>query len=181
MKQIFKELVTVVATIYGVARAIIDVWSISGTRNVSNRLIFIIALIFFSALSLTAIILWKYKKLIENGIRFKIISFEKDEKSDLFYTHFSKNLRIGTIVTIYYCSENWSKILGYGKVRNSSTDEYIEIEVLHIKNNMKDIFDKSQTDHRIMRDMYILPNTYTEILPELNTILYGGDSNNDKS
>ena len=74
-----------------------------------------------------------------------------------------------------------TKRLGYGIVRNPSPEEYIEIEILYVEDEFSDIFNQSKTNNgKVLRHMYVLPNTYPEELDMITTLLKGGNSSYGK-
>lgn len=123
----------------------------------------------------------RYQNIVRNGTRFEITAYNQSKGKDLYYTEFSKNLRVGTLVTIYY-AKPMSKKLGYGIIHNSSVDEYIEIEVIYVDEEFSDVFLQSKTNVRkVLQDMYVLPNMYVEYIPEVMSIFNGGVIKNAKN
>lgn len=175
MKKLIKATSVAVGTIYGIIRAIVDIWALSGTTNIPNRVLFIAALVFSAALFIAGYAILNYKRVLKNGTVYRIISYSLTSGRNLYYTPYSKNLRYGIIVTVYY-KKPISKKVGFGVVRNISVDEYVEIEMIHILPDMMNIFEQSKTNNNhVLRDMYILPNTYAETLTEIVPLLKKGD------
>ena len=86
-------------------------------------------------------------------------------------------MRIGTLVSVYY-SKPMSKIVGYGVVTNSSTNEYVEVEIYQIESTMQSIFEQSKTNNqKVLHDMYIQPNVFISYFPELANQREGGKNN----
>ena len=119
----------------------------------------------------------RFKKVVKSGTRYKIVAYDKNNNRDCYYTKYTDNLRIGTLVCIYY-SKPISKIVCYGRVKNSSIDEYVEIDILHIEDLMIDTFEKSKTNsQKVLDDMYLLPNVYYDEFSEIKRKIEGEETN----
>lgn len=181
MKKFFKEAGAVIGYLFGIVGTFVTIWTLSGNVTIKIRWLVILGVILLSSVVIAIMATKKLNTIIKNGTKYKITAYAIDNNKNLYYTDFSKCLRVGTIVTIYY-SKPISKRLGFGIVYNSSVDEYIEIEVIHVERDFLDIFEQSKTNHRkVLDDMYILPNTYNEELKLIVKKLEEGGYLNEKS
>ena len=166
-----KTTATIIASVYGFISAIMDIWTISGTTVVLNKILFIISLVLLSSIVVAVLAYLKYRKIKINGTTYSIISYGTDRTKKLFYTKYSKNLRCGTLVTIYVKCQT-TKIFGYGLVYNENPDEYNEIEILYIYEDVQDIYEQAKTNNpKIIKDMYVLPNTYVDNVSYIANII----------
>ena len=180
MRKFFKESWAVIGYIFGLIGTLVTILTVAGSISIEIRWLVIVGLIFVSAIVIAVMATIKLSKIVQNGTQYEITAYGQDKERDMYYTNYSKNLRVGTLVTIYY-SKPFSKKLGLGVVHNSSVDEYIEIKVIYVENEFADIFTQSKTNSRkVLQDMYILPNTYREELPMIMAILNGGEIPNGK-
>lgn len=165
----------------GLIGTLVTILTVSGSISIGIRWLVIIGVFLISAIVIAVMAVFRLNKIVQNGTQYQITAYGHDKNKDIYYTNYSKNLRVGTVVTIYY-SKPFSKRLGYGIVHNSSVDEYIEIIVINVEAEFSDIFAQSKTNNRkVLNDMYILPNTYTDELPMIMSILTGGDNLNGKN
>ncbi len=177
MRKFFKESWAVIGYILGLIGTLVTILTISGSILIEMKWLVIFGTIFISAIVIAVMSTIRLNKVIQNGTRYEITAYGQDKSIDMYYTNYSKNLRVGTLVTIYY-SKPFSKKLGYGVVHNSSADEYIEIKMIYVEEELDGIFEQSKTNNsKVLNDMYILPNTYIEKLSVLIEILNGGNIN----
>lgn len=175
MRKFFKESWAVIGYLLGLIGTFVTIFTLSKKITIAVSWLIIAAIVCISSIVIAVMATLKLSKIICSGIQHEITAYGKDKNQDMYYTNYSKNLRIGTVVTIYY-TKPFSKMLGFGVVHNSSVDEYTEIRVLHIEEEFADIYEQSKTNSRkVLQDMYILPNTYIEKLPMIIKILNGGD------
>ena len=174
MKKFWKDIFAWIGYIMGVIGTIISIIFLPGVCTIRTNLLIAGIVILISALTITGRTVFLYNRLLQSGTRFKIISYAHDNGKDLYYTNYSKNIRYGTIVSIYY-EKPMSKKIGYGIVRNNSVDEYIEIELISVQKDYLEIFEQSKTNsHKVLQDMYILPNIYKENVNDIASYLSGG-------
>lgn len=180
MKKFFKESWAVIGYIIGLIGAFATIFTVSGSISIGIKWLVVVGMISVSAIVIAVMAAMRLSKAVQNGTRYEITAYGREKDRDVYYTNYSKNLRVGTVVTIYY-SRPFSKRLGFGVVHNSSVDEYIEINVIYVEEGSSDIFTQSKTNNRkILDDMYILPNTYVEELPMIMKILTGGGGSDGK-
>ena len=180
MRNFFKESWAVIGYIFGIIGTAVTILAVSGTISIGIRWFVIFGFILLSAIIIALRATIKLKNILRNGTRFEIAAYGTNRNKDVYYTNYSNNLRYGTLVTIYY-TVPLTKRLGYGIVRNSSPEEYIEIEILYIENELSDVFIQSKTNNgKVLRHMYVLPNTYFEELDTITALLNGGKSSDDK-
>lgn len=174
VKDFFKAAWAVIGYIFGLIGTAVTIFTVSGSFTIENKWFIVITFFFISAIVIATMAVIKYKKIIKEGTRFKITAYGQEKGKDLYYTDYSSYLRVGTLVSIYY-NNPISKILGYGIVCNSSPDEYIEIGVVHVNDELTGIFTQSKTNtQKVLKDMYILPNVYVENISQINDFLNGG-------
>lgn len=180
MRNFLKKSWAVIGYIFGITGTAVTILTMSETISIGVRWLVIAGFILLSAIIFALQAIIKLKNVLRNGTRFEIAAYGTNKNMDVYYTKFSNNLRYGTLVTIYYTIP-MTKRLGYGIVRNSSPEEYIEIEILYIEDEFLDIFNQSKTNNgKVLRHMYVLPNTYPEELDTIITLLKGGDSSDGK-
>lgn len=180
MRKFFKESWAIIGYIFGIIGTAVTILTVSGTISVGIRWLVIAGFVFLSAIIIALRAAIKLNNVLRNGTRFEIVAYGTNKNKGVYYTRFSNNLRYETLVTIYY-SVPMTKRMGYGVVRNSSPDEYIEIEILYIEDEFSDIFDQSKTNNgKVLRHMYVLPNTYPEELDTITTLIKGGNSSDGK-
>lgn len=180
MRKFFKESWAVIGYIFGIIGTAVTIFTVSGAISIGIRWLVIAGFILLSAIIIALRATIKLKNVLRNGTRFEVAAYGTNKNKDVYYTNFSNNLRYGTLVTIYY-TVPMTKRLGYGVVRNSSPEEYIEIEILYVEDEFSDIFNQSKTNNgKVLRHMYVLPNTYPEELDTITTLLKGGDSSDGK-
>lgn len=178
MKKFFKESFAIIGYIFGLVGTAVTIFTISGDITFEIRWLVILGFVFIAAVVLTLIAIAKYNKVLKNGTRFKITGYVQEKGKDIYYTDYTSNLRVGTFVSVYY-TKPISKKVGIGIIVNSSADEYIEIRMLFVEDAHKDIFEQSKTNsHKVLQDMYVLPNLYEENIAEINTYLNGGKDTN---
>lgn len=171
MQKFFKESWAVIGYIFGIIGTAVTILAVSGTISIGIRWLIIAGFILLSAIIIALRATIKLKNVLRNGTRFEIAAYGTNKSKDVYYTNFSNNLRYGTLVTIYY-TVPMTKRLGYGVVRNPSLDEYIEIEILYVEDEFSDIFAQSKTNNgKVLRHMYVLPNTYIEELHTITNLL----------
>ena len=176
MKKLLKEFFAVLGYILGVIGTTVTILILPGSITLHLNWFVFATVLQIAVITMAVLAIVKYVKISKNGTRFYISAYSYDLNKDVYYTEYSKNLRIGTLVTFYY-SKPMSKILGYGIVKNSSVEEYTEIEVIHIEEDFKVIFEQSKTNsNKVLNDMYVLPNVYVENLDNIQHYLSGGDS-----
>lgn len=180
MRDFFKESWAVIGYIFGIIGTAVTILTVSGTISIGIRWLVIAGFVFLSAIIITLQATIKLNNVILNGTRFEIVAYGTNKNKNFYYTRFSNNLRYETLVTIYY-SVPMTKRMGYGIVRNSSPEEYIEIEILYVEDDFLDIFAQSKTNNgKVLRHMYVLPNTYPEELDTITTLIKGWNSYNGK-
>lgn len=181
MRKFCKESLAVIGYIFGIIGTVVTILTISGTMSVGTRWLVALAFIFLSAIIIALRAIKKLSNVLHNGIRFEIVAYDRNKNKDVYYTNFTNNLRYETLVTIYY-SVPMSKRLGYGIVRNTSPEEYNEIEILYVEEEFSEVFAQSKTNNgKVLRNMYVLPNTYIEELDMIIAHLKGGNSDNGKN
>lgn len=173
VKRLLKDFAAIIGYILGVVGTIVTISVLPGSISVQiNKVIFAVVLL-IAAITLALLATYRYLKITKNGTRYQITAYSEEQGKDIYYTDFSKNLRYGTLVAVYY-NKPISKKLGYGIIRNSSVDEYIEIEIIHIQDDLKTIFEQSKTNsHKVLEDMYVLPNVYVEDFDKISSYLSG--------
>lgn len=175
MKKMLSGVGAIVGYIFGLIGTTVTILSVSGQISIGVRWIIIAGLFVVATIVLALRATIDYHHISKNGNRFAITAYSSQNGVDYYYTDFSSNLRVGTIVSVY-CSKPMSKIVGYGLVNNSSPDEYIEVEMMHVKSEMSDIFEQSKTNNNnVLKDLYILPNVYAENIPMIAGFLKQGD------
>lgn len=180
MRKFLKESWAVIGYIFGTIGTAVTILAVSGTISIGIRWLVIAGFVLLSAIIFALRATIKLRNVLRNGTRFEIAAYGKNKNKDVYYTNFSNSLRYETLVTIYY-TVPMTKRLGYGIVRNSSPEEYIEIEILYVEDEFIDIFNQSKTNNgKVLRHMYVLPNTYREELDKITTLLKGGDSSDGK-
>ena len=176
MKKLFSGVGAIVGYVFGLLGTVVTILTVAGQITIGIKWLIIIGMIVIAAIILALKATIDYSIIAKNGNRFAITTYSSDNGTDYYYTEFSQNLRIGTLVTVY-CSRPMSKIVGYGLVHNSSPDEYIEVKILHIEPGMKTVFDQSKTNNnKVLRDLYILPNVYVDNIPTIADFLKQGVS-----
>jgi len=179
VKKFFKESWAVIGYMFGLVGTFVTIISVSGKITFDIKWLIIVCFLLLASVIMAVLAVRKLKKIMQNGTRFEITAYGSEKHRDIYYTDYSKNLRVGTIVAIYY-SKPFSRKMGIGVVCNSSVDEYIEITVLHVEEEFIELFSQSKTNNRkVLNDMYILPNTYIDDLPIITKIITEGgiDSN----
>ena len=178
LKKLFFGVGAIVGYIFGIIGTIVTILSVSGQITIDIKWTIILGLFVIFLIVLTIKATVNYANIVRNGTRFAITTYSKDAEKDYYYTSYSQNLRVGTLVTVYY-SKPMSKKMGYGIIHNSSVEEYIEVEMLFIEPAMHDIFEQSKTNNgKVLEDMYILANVYVENIPQIASLLSGGTENN---
>lgn len=175
LTKLFKDFLVVFGYILGIIGTAVTIFALPGSITLQiNWLVFAVVLL-IAAITMAVLATIKYIRISKNGTRFYITGYSYENGKDIYYTDYSKNLRVGTLVAFYY-SRPMSKLLGYGVIRNSSVEEYIEIEVIHFEEGLQTIFEQSKTNsHKVLQDMYVLPNMYAEHLSNVLSYLSGGD------
>lgn len=160
LKKLLKESGNITGYIFGLIGSAVTIWLIPNYVTIKVSWLVIVGFVAIALMVIAIKATIKYVDIAKNGTRFLITAYDNSEGKECYYTEYTDNLRIGTLVSIYY-SEPMSKIVSYGKVINASTNEYVEIEIYHIKSAMQPIFEQSKTNNKkILRNMYILPNVY---------------------
>ncbi len=181
MKKFWKDSWAIVGYIWGVIGTLVTIMAANNKITIGVRWLVVFGFLFISAIVITIRAAAKYQDIVKNGTRYSIIAYEPTKKADskgFYYTDFSKGLRVGTFVAIYY-TKPISKKIGYGRVCNESIDEYKEIEVIDVEADFNDIFEQSKTNaKKVLQDMYILPNLYVENIDDIKAILDGGKVSN---
>lgn len=181
MKKFIKETWAIIGYIFGLIGTVVTIFSVPGTYTLDIKWLIIAGFLLIGAIVFGLLSLLRLRKVFQAGTRFEITAYGCNRGKDVYYTNFSNNLRIGTLVTFYY-TKPFSQRLGYGVVCNSSTDEYIEISVIYIEEDFADIFIQSKTNNRkVLQDMYVLPNTYLEEFDRIKEMLSGGDNSYGKN
>lgn len=169
LKKFFKESGATIGYIFGLVGTAVTIYLVPGSVTIGSRWLVIIGFALLSSIIIAIRATLKYGQIARNGTRFLIAAYDGSTGKDCYYTEYTDNLRIGTLVCVYY-SKPMSKIVGYGKVVNASSNEYVEIEILYIEPSMQNIFDQSKTNNqKVLQDMYILPNVYISQIPEIVT------------
>lgn len=181
MKKFIKETWAIIGYVFGLIGTVVTIFSVPGTFTLDIKWLIIAGFTLMGAIVFGLLSILRLKKMFQTGTRFEITAYGCNRGNDVYYTYFSHNLRIGTLVTFYY-TKPFSKRLGYGVVCNASTDEYIEMSVIYIEEEFTDIFIQSKTNNRkVLQDMYILPNTYIEELDRIREMLSGGNDSHGKN
>ncbi len=177
LKKFFKESGSTISYIFGIIGTAVTIYFAPGAITIAVRWLVIIGFIMLALIVIAIKAIIKYEQIAKNGTRFLITAYDNSEGKDYYYTEYTDNLRIGTLVSVYY-SKPMSKIVSYGVVTNASTNEYVEVEIYHIESAMQKIFEQSKTNsQKILHDMYILPNVYVSKIPEIAKQMEGGNNN----
>lgn len=177
MKKFFKDAGNIIGYIFGIIGTAVTIFCISGSIVIGIRWLVIIGFAFIALMVIAIKATIKYGNIAKNGTRFLITAYDNNDKKDYYYTEYTENLRIGTLITIYY-SKPMSKIVCYGVVTNASTNEYVEVEVYHIEPALQKIFEQSKTNNqKVLRDMYMLPNVYISKISDIANYMGGGKEN----
>lgn len=180
MQKFFKETGAVIGYIFGIIGTAVTISTVSGIISIEIRWLIVAGFIFLSAIIIAVRATIKLKNVLRNGTRYEIVAYGTNKNKDVYYTNYSNSLRYGTLVTIYYTVPT-TKCLGYGVVRNSSPDEYTEIEIIRVEVEFSEIFIQSKTNNgKVLRHMYVLPNTYIEELDTITALIKGGNTSNGK-
>lgn len=180
MRKFFKESWAVIGYIFGIIGTAVTILTVSGTISIGMRWLVIAGFVLLSVIIIALRATIELQNVIRNGTQFEIVAYETSKNKDFYYTNFSNNLRCGTLVTIYY-KVPMTKRLGYGIIRNSVPEEYNEIEVFYVEDEFSDIFIQSKTNSgKVLRHIYVLPNTYPEDLYTITRFLKGDDSSDGK-
>lgn len=177
LKKFFKETLAIIGYLFGLIGTAVTIYCVPGSITIQARCLVILGFVLIALIAITVRSTKKYADIAKNGTRHLITAYDNTGGKECYYVSHSENLRIGTLVTIYYCVPR-SKILGYGIVINESYPEYVEIEICSVEPTMQNIFNSSKSNaQNILRDMYILPNVYVSQIADIAKLLEGGNSN----
>lgn len=177
LKKFFKESGSIIGYLFGIIGTAVTIYCAPGSITIAVRWLVIIGFVMLALIVIAIKATINYGQITKNGTRFLITAYDNSEGKDCYYTEYTDNLRIGTLVSVYY-SKPMSKIVGYGVVTNSSTNEYVEVEIYQIESTMQSIFEQSKTNNqKVLHDTYILPNVYISKIPEIAKQMEGGKNN----
>lgn len=176
-KKFFKEVGATIGYLFGIIGTAVTIYLTPGSITIGIRWLVILGFVVVALIVVAITATIKYGNIAKNGTRFLITAYDNSEGKDCYYTEYTDNLRIGTLVSIYY-SKPMSKIVSYGVVTNASTNEYVEVEIYHIESAMQNIFEQSKTNsQKVLHDMYILPNVYVSKISDISKHMGGGKEN----
>lgn len=173
-----KDSFAIFGYVVGVIGTLITIFSVNGQIVIGIRWVILIGIVLLLAIVLTVVAILYLRRVVRNGTRYAITAYSAGRGEGQYYTAFSNNLRVGTVVSIYY-SKPLSKRIGYGIVTNSSTDEYVEIDILCIDEEFKERFELSKSGDGVIRDMYILPNQYYDDIGRIKSLIDGSGEENE--
>lgn len=174
LKKFFKESGSIIGYLFGIIGTAVTIYCAPGSITIAVRWLVIIGFVMLALIVIAIKATINYGQISKNGTRFLITAYDNSEGKDCYYTEYTDNLRIGTLVSVYY-SKPMSKIVGYGVVTNSSTNEYVEVEIYQIESTMQSIVEQSKTNNqKVLHDMYILPNVYISKILEIAKQMEGG-------
>lgn len=128
LKKFFKESGSIIGYLFGIIGTAVTIYCAPGSITLAVRWLVIIGFVMLALIVIAIKATINYGQISKNGTRFLITAYDNSEGKDCYYTEYTDNLRIGTLVSVYY-SKPMSKIVGYGVVTNSSTNEYVEVEI----------------------------------------------------
>lgn len=180
LKKFFKEAGATIGYLFGLIGTTVTIYLTPGSVTLRIRWLIILGFIMLALIIISIKAIIKFKNIAKNGTRFLITAYDNTEGKDCYYTEYTENLRIGTLVSIYY-NRPMSKIVSYGIVTNTSVNEYVEIEVYHTESTMLKIFEQSKTNNqKVLHDMYILPNVYFSKIIDIAKQIEGEENNAKK-
>ena len=175
----FKEYWAQIGYFVGLVGAAVTILLISGSFNVEYRWIVVFGIVLIASLWMAikaSLKVKEYSEKLDTAKRYAIIAYKNEDNKDFYYTDFTRSLRVGTIVNIYYYNmiNQYSEKVALGEVSNLDTDGYIEVVIFHVYDEQKGRFINSKDPNsKVIDQMYLLPNTYSEDIALISKYLQG--------
>lgn len=177
-KKFCKEVGTITGYLFGIIGTAVTVFYAPGSITIRICWIIIIGFVMVVLIVISVKATIKYKNIAQKGTRFFITAYDNSEGIDYYYTAYTENLRIGTLVSVYYNSKPTSKVVCYGLVTNASANEYVEVEIFQIEAAMQNVFEQSKKNsQKVLHEMYILPNVYASKISSIARWMERGKHN----
>lgn len=173
----FKEYWAQIGYFVGLVGAAVTILLVSGSFTVEYRWAVVFGIVLLASLWMAikaGLRVKDYSKKLDTARRYAIIAYKNENNKDFYYTDFTKSLRVGTIVKIYYYNRinQYSEKVALGEVSNLDTDGYIEVIIFHVYDEQRDRFISSKDPNsKVIDNMYLLPNTYSDDIAQINKYL----------
>ena len=176
MKKAFRILLTgagaKIGYLFGIIGTIATLWSFKGELTIPIWILTSLGLIYIAVLIMWITSISNYASMIKKPAKYPIHDFTKSRGKRYAYIDFTPDIRYEAIVAIYCVINNRDRRIGFGIVNNIVDDDYIEIFVLHIDAEYKEIYKKAINNNKqTLKRMYILPRVYKANIPQLSYIL----------
>ena len=177
MKKFFFESGAIIGYILGIIGAVVTICLVPDSTTIENKWLVIGSVLFISLIVITIKAIIEFKKISTNGTRYFITSYSNNNSKHWFYTKYSENLRINSLVCLYKRSP-MSKRVATGVVTNTSISEYVEVEILFPERGMEKVLTEcTQKNHIILDDLYILPNVYISSISTIHSFINNNITN----
>lgn len=177
MKKFLFESGATIGYIVGIIGAIVTICLVPGSINIENKWLVIGLVPFISLIVITIKAIIELKKVSTNGTRYSVVSYSNSNSEHWFYTKYSENLRMNTLVCLYKKSP-MSKKVAIGIVTNTSISEYVEVKILFPEIGMENTFSEcTQNNSTVLDDLYILPNVYISSISSIYSFVKNNKAN----